>query len=145
MPIGEGELLDLRLQICIVFFDSSHPSLPPYAYKCLIVKPPKLCGQLIKKALFSNFLFFFTFARRTKKITFFFVRNLTKTCTLFLSHLKITCSKFTFFTLCFKVRKWKCAFFGPISYKKKSYFLCPTGKSKTNSGNGKKAYFPISS
>ena len=38
---------------------------------------PKPYGELIKKAL-SNFLFFFTFVRRTKKITFFFGRNLTQ-------------------------------------------------------------------
>ena len=68
---------------------------------------PKLYGEIDKKALFSNFLFFFTFFRETKKITFFVVRNLTKNCTLSLSHLKLTFSKFTFFTLCFKVRKWK--------------------------------------
>ena len=37
--------------------------------------PPKPYEELIKKALFSNFLFFFTFARRTKKITFCFCKK----------------------------------------------------------------------
>ena len=32
---------------------------------------PKLYGEIDKKALFSNFLFFFTFAQKTKKIIFF--------------------------------------------------------------------------
>jgi hypothetical protein len=73
----------------------------------LIVTPPQALWGIDKKGTFPQFLIFFTFARRTKKITFFFVRNWTKKCTLSLSHLKITFSKFTFFTLCFKVRKWK--------------------------------------
>ena len=42
---------------------------------CLIVPPSKPDGKLMKKALFSNFLFFFTFAPRTKKITFFFCKK----------------------------------------------------------------------
>ena len=50
--------------------------------RCLIVTPLlKPYGESEKKALFSNFLFFSTFARRTKKITFFFVKNWTKKCT----------------------------------------------------------------
>ena len=42
--------------------------------RCLIVTPsPKPYGESEKRHffVFSNFLFFFTFARRTKKITFF--------------------------------------------------------------------------
>ena len=74
-------------------------------YKVAHSKPPQALWGNAKRGIFFIFLNFFTFTRRAKKITFFFVKNLTKTCTLFLSHLKITCSKFTFFTLCFKVRK----------------------------------------
>ncbi len=37
--------------------------------------PPKPSGESEKKALFSNFLLFFTFARETKKITFFFCKK----------------------------------------------------------------------
>ena len=37
-----------------------------------------------KIGLFSISLIFFTFARRTKKITFFFVKNTTKSCNIFL-------------------------------------------------------------
>ena len=54
----------------------------PYCTRCLIVNPPppSLMG-IDKKATFPPFpLFFFTFAPWTKKITFFFVKNLTKTC-----------------------------------------------------------------
>ena len=49
---------------------------------------------------FCHSLIFFTFARRTKKITFFFVRNTTKSCNIFLHfhflELKSTFSIFRF-------------------------------------------------
>ena len=49
--------------------------------RCLIVlPPPKPYGERQKEALFFIFLNVFTFACRTKKITFFFVKNLTKKC-----------------------------------------------------------------
>ena len=49
--------------------------------RCLMVNlPPQALWVIDKKDTFFQFLIFFTFARRTKKITFFFVRNLTKTC-----------------------------------------------------------------
>ena len=38
-------------------------------------------GKVKKKHLFSNFLFFSTFAQRTNKKTFFFVKHWTKKCT----------------------------------------------------------------
>ena len=45
-----------------------------YDTRCLIVNLlPKPYEESEIKALFSNFLIYFTFTRRTKKITFFFV------------------------------------------------------------------------
>jgi hypothetical protein len=74
-----------------------HPPQPPPKKKVLPTKPYE---EIDKKALFLNFLFLFTFARRTKKIIFFFVKNQTKKCkkiAFSLSQIKITFSKFTFF------------------------------------------------
>ena len=68
-----------------------------------IVTPLALREEIEKNALFSIFLIFFTFARRTKKITlFFFCKKFDEK-----MHKKLlfSLSKFTFFTLCFNSRK----------------------------------------
>jgi hypothetical protein len=72
------KLLKIQLQ----FLSGSCLSIETGYLRCFPVyfPPPKPYGEIDKKALFPNFLFFFTFACRRKKITFFFVRNLTKTC-----------------------------------------------------------------
>ena len=60
-------------------------SVPHQYTRCVIVNPPPqaLWGKA-KNGIFFIFLIFFTFARRTKKITFFFVKNTTKSCNIFL-------------------------------------------------------------
>ena len=65
----------------------------PPKYKVSHSNSPKPYGKSEKKALFSNFLILFTFARRTKKITFFckkFEEKMHKKLLSSLSRTKIT-------------------------------------------------------
>ena len=61
-----GKFLHWSTNVCFSWF---------FLYKVVHSNPPSLKGKLKKNALFSIFLMFFTFARRTKKITFFFVKK----------------------------------------------------------------------
>jgi hypothetical protein len=71
---------------------------------CLI-DVPSLMEKVKKRHFFSIYLISFTFALRTKKITFSFCKNIDKKIVLSLSRTKIIFSKFTFFTFCFNSKK----------------------------------------